>query len=177
MDKELAILENFFEDPVREYHIREIARRIKLNHMTARKYLNKLLKENLLKKRETKLYSAYSGNTTNKRFTNLKLFHNLEKIRESKLIEDLETAYDYPTVILFGSYSTATNTKNSDIDIFIITNIEKEFNTEKYEKITKRKISIHKVTEKEFQNMKIKNPELVNNICNGITLSGKLEVI
>ena len=177
MEKELAILEYFFEDPLGEYHIREIARIAKINHMTARAYLNKFVKENLLIKKETKLYTSYSANTTNKKFVNLKLYYNLEKLRESKIIEELEKTYDYPTIVLFGSYSTATNTRNSDVDLLIITNIQKEFNTEKHEKILKRKISMHKITEKEFQKMKTKNPELINNICNGITLSGRLEVI
>ena len=61
--------------------------------------------------------------------------------------------------------------------MFILTNIEKNFKLEKYEKILKRKVSLHKFTEKEFQNMKLKNPELINNIINGIKLSGKLEII
>ena len=78
---------------------------------------------------------------------------------------------------MFGSYSTATNTKESDVDLFIITNIKKEFNLNKYEALLKRRISLQIVTEKEFKTMKIKNSELVNNLCNGITLAGKLEVI
>ncbi|KHO53361.1 MAG: hypothetical protein QT09_C0014G0052 [archaeon GW2011_AR18] len=177
MDKELLILQYFFEDPLGEYHIREIARLAKINHMTARKYLNNLVKDGLLEKKDTKLYETYIANTKNKKFINNKLYYNLDKLRESGIIEELEEYYDYPTIILFGSYATATNTKNSDIDIFILTNIQKEFNKEKYEKILKRKISIHRLTEKEFNNMKIKNPELVNNIINGITLAGKLEVV
>ena len=176
MDKKLAILELFFEDPKREFHIREVARLTKLNHMTARAYLNYLVKEELLNKKESKIYYSYSANI-NKKFTNLKLYHNLEKLRKSEIIEGLETAYDYPVIVLFGSYATATDAKDSDIDLFILTNIQKHFNVEKYERIIKKKISLHIFTEKEFQNMKNKNPELINNIINGIKLSGKLEVV
>lgn len=177
MDKKLAILKNFFEDPIGDFYIREIARLTKLNHMTARSHLNRLVKEGLLKKKKFKLYPAYSANISNKQFLNLKLYYNLEEIRRSEIIEELEKLYDYPAIVLFGSYSYATNTKDSDIDLFILTNILTEFKIEKYEKSLKRKISLHKFSEKEFQNMKLKNPEFINNICNGIVLSGKLGVL
>lgn len=176
MDKKLAILKYFFEDPLGEFHIREIARLLKITHMTVRSYLNEFVKEGLLNKKEPKIYVLYSANYNSRKFLNLKLYYNLERLREAKLIEALEEFYDYPVIILFGSYSTATNNKESDIDLFLLTNIEKEFNLDKYEKILNRKISLHKFNEKELKNMKIKNPELLNNITNGITLSGKLEV-
>ena len=177
MDKELSILKYFFDDPTGEYHIREIGRLAKINHMTARKYMNKFVKCGLLNKKKTKLYETYIANTKDEKFLNKKRYYNIEMIRESGIIEEIENFYDYPTIILFGSYATATNTKDSDIDIFILTDIQKEFNTEKYKKILKREISIHKFAEKEFNNMKIKNKELINNIINGITLRGKLEVL
>ena len=177
MYKELSILRNFFEDPTREFHIREIARLAKLNHMTVRSYLNKFVKEGLLIKKKSGLYATYSANFSNKKFINLKLYYNIEKLRQSKIIEELEKTYDYPVIILFGSYAGATNTKDSDIDLCVITNIKKEFKLEKYQNILNRIVSLHKFNEKEFKNMKTKNPELLNNICNGIKLSGKLEVV
>jgi len=177
MEKALSILSPFLEDPLREFHIRELAKILKKNHMTIRAYLNTFVKEGFLLKKKSKLYDAYQANTTSKRLRNLKLYYNLEMLRKSKLIEDIELVYDYPTIVLFGSYATATNVKESDIDICIITNISKEFNIEKYRSLLKRNISIHKFAEKEFSAMKRKNPELINSICNGIVLSGKLEVV
>ena len=38
-----------------------------------------------------------------KKTLNLKLYYNLEKIRNSNLIEDLEKMYDLPIIVLFGS--------------------------------------------------------------------------
>ncbi len=177
MYKELSILELFFEDPLGNFHIREIARITKLNHMTIRKYLNQFVIEGFLKKNKTKLYDTYSGNHQHKKFLHLKLYYNLELLRKSNIIEALNNFYDYPTIVLFGSYASATNMKNSDIDICVITNIKKEFTTEVYKKILNRKVSLHLFGESEFKNMKNKNKELLNNICNGIKLSGKLEVV
>src|SRR3989338_6451064 len=105
MDKKIAILAPFFEDPAKEFNIREIARLTRLNHMTARKYLNQFVKESLLSKKEYSLYVGYSANVMGKNFHNLKLYYNLEKLRKSRLIEDLEVFYEYPVIVLFGSYA------------------------------------------------------------------------
>ena len=68
-------------------------------------------------------------------------------IRESKLIEELEKEYDFPTIIIFGSYATATNTKESDIDIFIDINAkEKEYS-----------IEVKKIIEKFYESKFYKN--------------------
>jgi len=176
MDKKIAILQYFMEDPTGSFHIREIARLARLNHMTVRSSLNSLVQEGFLLKKKAKLYPAYMANP-DKKFKNLKRYCNLERLRESKLIEDLEEQYDYPVIILFGSYASATNTKESDVDLLVITNIQKKQDLQKYEKALGRKISLSLVTEKEFNRMKTKNKELVNNLCNGEVLSGKLEVI
>ena len=73
---------------------------------------------------------------------------------------------------MFGSYSKATDDKESDIDICIISKIKKEFNVKDYEKKLNREISLH-----HFEDIKgAKNKGLINSICNGIVLSGDLEV-
>ena len=50
METKIAIMRPFFEDPDREFQIRELSRIVKINHTTVRKYLNGLVKESLLKK-------------------------------------------------------------------------------------------------------------------------------
>ena len=44
-----------------------------------------------------------------KKTLNLKLYYNLEKIRNSNLIEDLEKMYDLPIIVLFGSYASPSS--------------------------------------------------------------------
>jgi predicted nucleotidyltransferase len=108
---------------------------------------------------------------------NLKLYYNLEKIRESGLIEDLEKFYDFPVIILFGSYVSARDDILSDLDLCLISNVEKVFSFEKYEKIIRRKVELHKFTKSSWSKAKKLNPHLVNSICNGLVLSGELEVL
>ena len=98
-------------------------------------------------------------------------------IEESGFFEHIRSLTDIKTAILFGSFSRGDWSRSSDIDIFILTYIEKEFSFTKNEKILQRKINLLVCSEKEFTRMKVKSPELMNNICNGITLSGKMEVL
>lgn len=175
METNINILRPFFESPNEEFQIRELSRLLKINHTTIRQYLLKLVKEGLIEIKKGKPYDYFKAKI-NKKFLNLKLFFNLEKLRESSLIEQIEKDYDYPAVILFGSYASATDDSKSDIDLFVLTEIKKDNNYSKFENKLNRKITIHLFSKDKFNSAKNKNPELLNNIINGITLSGKLEV-
>src|SRR3989344_8422345 len=176
MERKLTILKPFFEDPNRKFSIRELSRILKINHTTVRQYLNKLVKEGFLSPKKEGVYFFYQL-VLSKKAINLKLYHNLEKIRNSNLIEDLEKAYDLPVIVLFGSYALARDDTSSDIDICLISNVGKEFQIERYEKSLNRKISLHKYNKDTWDKAKKSNPNLVNNICNGIVLSGELVIL
>jgi predicted nucleotidyltransferase len=176
MERKLTILKIFFENPNKGFLIREIARLTKINHITISQYIKSFVKEELLSVKKEELYPLYKLNPS-KNTLNLKLYFNLEKIRTSGLIEDLEKIYDYPVVVLFGSYAKAIDDENSDVDLCVITNVKKELALDKYSKYLKRNVSLHIFNSKNWQEAKIKNSDLINNICNGIVLSGQLEVI
>ena len=176
MEIKITILKSFFEEPNRKFSIRQLSRILKINHTTIRQHLNKLVKEGFLSLKKEEIYSFYQL-VLSKKTLNLKLYYNLEKIRISNLVEYLEKEYDLPTIILFGSYASAMDDITSDVDIFIISNINKEFVAQKYEKTLGRKVSIHKFTKISWEKAKKTNPNLINNICNGLVLSGELEAL
>ncbi len=176
MERKITILKEFFEDPQKGFNIRELARLIKINHTTVRQYFNFLVKEDFLIKKRGAIYETYTSNISAK-YLNLKFYYNLEKLRKSDVINYLEKQFDFPVIVLFGSYATAYDTKDSDADICIITNIKKELNLRRYENILNRKINLYIFTKEEFKNLKQKNPNLVNSIVNGIVLRGELEIL
>ncbi|MFH1358276.1 MAG: nucleotidyltransferase domain-containing protein [archaeon] len=176
METRLNILKPFFEEPNREFHIREIARLTNINHTTVRQYLNKFVKEGILELEKGKIYSSYKLLESEK-VSNLKLYCNMEKIRKSNIIQDLEKYYDYPVIVLYGSYSKAKDDVTSDIDICVITDINKEFNVSKYEKTLNKEINLKVFSQSSLVKLKKTNPSLINNIANGIVLSGELEVL
>ncbi len=173
---DLEILKPFFEYPKKGFHIREIARTLKKNHMTIRKYLKKYSEESLLKKEKTSLYEVFKANT-NKKFLNLKTYYNLEKIRKSNIVEELNEKFDYPQIILFGSFSEAKDDETSDVDLCVITNTKKNFNAKPFEKVLNRKIDLRIFSEKELKTLIKNNPGLANNIMKGIVLSEEFEVL
>jgi len=176
METKITIMRSFFEDPDREFQIRELSRLIKINHITVRKYLNKFVNEGLLIKTKFGHSSFYRAHLS-RDYINLKIYYNLNKIWSSGLIEELLSKFEIPTITLFGSYAQADDRKNSDIDLCIISNVKRELDLKKYEKKLKGNISLHIFNKKEWDNTKKKNPNLINSICNGIVLSGELEVI
>ena len=113
MKTKLTVLKVFFENPEKGFGIREISRLTGINHTTIRQYLNKMVKEGLLSMTKERIYSFYKLEL-NKKTLNLKLYYNLEKIRKSGIVEDLEKTYDYPTIILFGSYAFAMDDETSE---------------------------------------------------------------
>ena len=177
METKIAILTPFFENPAESFHIREVAKRTGISHTAVRKHLAALYGEGYLLIKKEKPYNAYKANASSKKFCNLKLYYNLEKLRESGLIEQLERRYDYPCIVLFGSYAKAYDDEKSDIDICLISEVKKETDVKNYQKILHRPVSMHLFDARQWEEAKKKNPDLINSICNGIVLSGQLEVV
>ena len=117
--------------------------------------------------------NTYKANVLSKAYLHLKLYYNLEQLRRSGFIESLEKQYDYPVIVLFGSYAKAMDDEQSDIDLCIISQAKPTFDITSYEKRFGRRISIHLFDKQRWQQKKRKNPELINSVCNGIVLSGQ----
>ncbi len=172
MLKELSTLKPFFEDPHRVYSAREIAKETKSNHITVSKKLKEL---SFIERSKNGPYLGFKAKITGE-FIQLRKIYNLQKLYDSKLLEELKSFYDEPTIILFGSFETATNTKKSDIDIAIISTNTKEFPKNKYEALLNHELQLFLYTKKDIQKMKTQHPDLLNSLCNGLVLNGEFEV-
>jgi len=171
------ILEHFFKEPNKWFHVRELARLKKLNPSTISKYLNKLNKENLVIKKSERNHLLFKANTESEDLKDYKKFFNIRLIKKSGLIEYIKKELHYPDIIiLFGSFAKAENDTDSDIDLFVISNVKKQLNLEKFEKNLGKTIQIFVESPKDFINMQKNNKNLVNNILNGIILTGYIEV-
>lgn len=174
MDK---ILELFFENPEKEYYVREISNIFKISPTTVSKYLKDFEKKGLLIMEKKFNHLIFKSNTEGILFKRYKVNNNMIKLFNSGVIDYLEKEYNYPeAIILFGSFSKGENIKISDIDILIITSVKKEINLEKFEEKLNHKIQIHNYSIKDLENMKLKNRELLNNFINGIVLRGYWEL-
>ncbi|MBI3033713.1 nucleotidyltransferase domain-containing protein [Candidatus Woesearchaeota archaeon] len=177
MELKIAILKPFFESPGESFHIREVAKIAGISHTAAGRHIKQLQKEGCLTLRHSKPYDTYKANASSKKYLNLKLYYNLEKLRASGLIEKLEQHHNYPVIALFGSFAKALDDEKSDVDLCIISEVKESIDLKAYEKALRRTISIHKFDKKSWETAKKKNQGLINSICNGIVLSGQLEVL
>jgi len=177
MFKEINNLKLFFEEPTRQFHLRELARLVKKNPVTVQRYLQEFVKSGALTRKKERGLEMYSSNTENLYYKEYKKIYNRFKLIESGLLDFLKKEFSLPTIILFGSYERGEDNENSDVDIFILTETKKDINLENYEKKIKKRIQLHIMAKNEFLKAKKDNPDLINSIINGTILNGFIEVL
>ena len=126
MFKEINNLKIFFEEPEREFHLREIARIIRKNPVTVKRKLEEFVKKKVLSLKKERKFYFYSSNVENPVYKEVKRQYNREKLTNSGLIDFLKEEFNFPVIILFGSFEKGEDNKNSDVDLCIITNTKKE---------------------------------------------------
>jgi len=164
------ILELFFDFPTKLFQFREISRLVDLGLPSVVAHVKKLEKEGLVKKEKVQVYYGYKANKT-ERYRLYKKLNMVLRLNENGLIGFLEEKFSPNTVVLFGSASRGEDIESSDIDLFVLAK-EKKLDLKLFEKKLKRKINLF------FEeNLKDVPKELMNNIINGIVLSGYLKVL
>ncbi len=172
-DNKIRILRLFFEGPNERLHLREVARRVGLSATGAMKILRSLEKEKLVKKERAAVTVVYHGDYDNEKFMALKRSLNLYSLYSSGLISLLVDFYKIPEcIVIFGSYAKGEDTRESDIDIAVMTGMKEYPQLEIYEGNLKRKISLHLI-----DNTKNEEKDFINTLANGIVLYGYLEVL
>jgi len=162
----------FFLNPTTKLRVRQIERVVKVPLPSVIRYTKELNEEKILKSSEIANITPYSADRTSKKFLLEKKLFNIQQLFSSGLIKFLIEKLSNPTIIVFGSYSRGEDIEKSDIDIYIETPSKKKINVEKFEKLLQRKIQVFI-----YNNIQdIENKELANNIVNGITLNGFVEV-
>ena len=174
MDK---ILELFINEPLREFHIREISKILKKSPTTISKYLKDYKKIGLLLSEDKLNHILFKANLKNKEFKEIKRNYNLNKLNKSGVINHLIDKFNFPeAIILFGSFAKAENIKRSDIDLLVISPLKKEINLGKFGKKLGHKIQLFVYSSKDIKKMKQNNKELLNNLINGRVIYGYWEI-
>ena len=160
----------FFENPSKEFYLREISKMTNVPKTTVQRILMRLKDKELITKLKVKPYSKYRANTENFYYLYYKKINIMEKIYKSVLIDYLIEKCNPSVIILFGSCAKGEYDIKSDIDLFLGAN-ENKLDLDEYEKKLKHKINI---TFK--QNLGDLNTELRNNIINGEKLYGFVRI-
>ena len=167
MDNLVKVLKILFENPTEKFHIRELARKTKLNPNTIINITNKLEKQNTIKKHKNKFLVEVFLNLENPSVLFKKKLFNLQSISESNIIPFLTKKFNPEFISVMGSYSRGEDIESSDIDIVLKSSKEEFPDLNKFEKKLKRKIQLLFLPKKVSE-------EFFNNLINGIVLYGVL---
>lgn len=160
------VLELFINNPNTDFHIRKVARMLKLTHPTVSRHISKLSKLGFLKKKDDSIYPTYHADVESDQYKLYKRNYIVEKIIDSGLVEYIQKKTLASSIILFGSCAKGTYTQKSDIDIFVEAE-DNKLDISKFEKSLGRSINL--LYESRIKDL---STELQNNIINGIVLYG-----
>jgi len=167
-----TIKEYFFVNPTAKLRVRAIERTLKLPLPSVIRYCKELKEEGVLTTAKTGDVVFYTANRASEKYLLEKKLHNIRRMYESGLIDYLKRELSNPAIVLFGSFAKGEDVEESDIDLYIETHSKREVELGKFEKTLKRKIQVFK--QKNLD--ELSNPNLANNIINGIILNHYVEV-
>lgn len=145
---EIRIIGFFLNNVNNQFTINAVSKQIKTTYKMTYKFMQKLIKEDLIKgeKQGKSTLCKFNYKNANENVfyvealkTNSVLFKNKDL---SILLNDLKAKYHniFYTLILFGSYAKDMQTKNSDIDLLAI--IPKSENIDKNERLINSQLSL-----------------------------------
>lgn len=158
----------FFRNPTARLRVRQIERATELPLPSVTRYVKELIEEDILALEEIAGVRFYRA-AQSTRYRRAKQLFNLGQLYESGLVDYFEKLG--ANVILFGSYSRGEDTEESDIDLYV-ESPEEPRNLERYERFLRKELQIFRHSDVN----QIENKYLANNILNGITLAGTVNV-
>ncbi len=167
------LLEHFFQNPTGRYRVRQLERELGLALPSVIRYTGELVDEGFLGKDIIGDTTFFIAGRTSTSYLLEKLLYNLRSLHGSGLIEHLRRMYDNPTLVVFGSYARGEDIETSDIDIYVETAHKKVGDLAPFEERLGRRIQSFVHT----SIRSVENERLANNIVNGITLNGFVEVL
>lgn len=179
------ILTLFYNDKSAKIHLREIARRTKLNENSTSRFLSSLEQNKLLfskKDGNLKKYELKHNDLIYSIFTHFDLIrlNNLPSIRKNAILYFLQELKEKPIIaFLFGSTAKNTFSERSDVDLLLLVN--KKIKTKEAENYadaqTAIRISCLQIPLKEFQQeLKLKEDKVIQSALNtGYPLTNHIE--
>lgn len=164
----MQVFEFFLEDSRKEYHEREVVRRTGVSKGSANKILKLLTSLGFLTREEKGRLAIYRLNQKEATVKQFKILINTFELKPlTDKLKDISRR-----VVLFGSCAQGTDTKESDIDILVVTD-EKEPTGEiisEFNRKSERKVAPITVDMNEYIKLKREDKPLYENIERGITL-------
>lgn len=166
--KIMTILEFFLENPMHEFYEREVVRKTGVSLGSANKTLRLLAKLGFLTREEKGRLAIYKLNQKEPTVKQFKILVNTFALKP--LIDELKGVSK--RVVLFGSCAQGIDTKESDIDLLVITDEKEQVSKmiSRYNRNSERKVTPITVDMNEYVRLKREDKPLYENIERGIPL-------
>lgn len=164
----LAILAQLAEDPMMEFYQREIAEEAEVSLGSANQLLKDLVdREIVILEKRGKMF-FYQINLNNPVARHFKILFNVMHL--DNLVKELRDLCK--RVVLFGSCSEGTDVKESDMDLFVLTQKKNLVfqSINKYERKINKRITPIVLSPIEWVGLRKKDKPLYDNISKGIVL-------
>jgi len=172
----LRVLLLFFNEPYREFHLREIAKLAKVSSSTAKRFLDFYSEKGFLQKQRKANLALFKANVENPTFKHMKIGHFLLGLQP--LVNNLKEVYPNSSIILYGSCARGEDDLQSDIDLLIISRKKEKVELSKFEKKFERKINLLAYEPHEWEEKAEKDRAFYKRILtDGIPLQGNLPVV
>ena len=175
---EIKIIRFFFDNPYKEFYLRELAKKLKLSPFAIKKYMDIFIKEGLVIEERKANLRYFKANVNDLFFKHLKIAFSIRKIKQSQLIEDiLKKMANISSIVLFGSVAKGEDDENSDIDIVVIGK-EKSFSLSEIRKKLNKEINLHTFLWSEWNKQADINKAFYFDVITyGISLYGELPIV
>ena len=162
------MLAPLMDDPMREFYQREIARMARVSVGATNQILRVLSDREIVTKERRGRMFFYKYNLKNPVAKQLKILFNVENLGE--LVKQLKE--HSKRIILFGSCAEGSDVKDSDTDLFVLTDEKRKAREtiDRFRERTNRRIAPIILSASEFVALRSKNKPLHDRILGGIVL-------
>jgi len=172
----LRILTIFFNEPYRDFHLREIAKLADVSSSTAKRFLDFYEANGFLVKSRKANLVLFRANVVNLSFRFMKL--GLFVMKAKPLIDFLKETYAGSSIVLYGSCARGEDDPESDIDLLIVGRRVKHVDLSNYEKKLDKKITLLTYIPQEWEEKAEKDKAFYERILvDGVVLHGNLPVV
>jgi len=164
----MTVFELFLSDPMQEYHEREVVRRTRVSKGSANKILRLLAGLGFLTRQTRGRMVLYR---LNHREAVVRQFKIMVSVYALKKLTD-RMKQECRRIVLFGSCAQGTDTKDSDVDLFILTSSKNSVmrKVREFNRTSDRKVASILVDTNEFTKLKREDKPLYENVQRGIVL-------
>jgi predicted nucleotidyltransferase len=164
----MTVFELFLSDPMQVYHEREVVRRIKVSRGSANKILRLLAALGFLTRQTRGRMVLYRLNHTEAVVKQFKILSNVYRLKglTDKIKEESRR------IVLFGSCAEGTDTRESDIDLFVLTSAKSTVRRRirDFNRASERSVTPVVVDTNELTRLKREDKPLYENMRRGIVL-------